>query len=174
MRSLRWLALGLFVASTALSGPQAAAAEKGYKHYTKKGAFEDVLQDLKDVIINRGLVIDYVGNVNSMLERTAKAAGSVTETGKPTPYVDAKYLQFCSAKLTHAAVSANPFNLAICPYVIFIFEAQSDPGKVVIGYRRPLPRSFEALAQGLRRHREAARRHRQRGYVGLKPIRVAS
>ena len=118
-----------------------ALAQKDFtpRHYTRAGTFEDVLQDLKDAVINRGLVIDYVGHVDKMLNRTSAAASSVTESGSKSPYLNAKYLQFCSAKLTHASVSANPFNLSICPYVVFIFEAKTDPGKIIVGYRRPIP-----------------------------------
>jgi len=94
---------------------------------------------MKDVVINIGLVIDYVGHVDKLLQRTSKAAGSVTAAGSETPYLNAKYLQFCSSKLTHASVSANPFNLSICPYVVFAFETKSKPGEIVVGYRRPVP-----------------------------------
>ncbi len=47
---------------------------------TVEADFEDVLTDLQDTIINKGLVIDYVGNVDNMLERTAKAVGSSMST----------------------------------------------------------------------------------------------
>ena len=73
-----------------------------------------------------------------MLERTSEAVGSVTPGGSKSPYIDAKYLQFCSAKLTHEVVSANPLNIAICPYVVFIFELKTDPGKIHVGYRKPI------------------------------------
>lgn len=121
------------------TAPVSAGKEFAPQHYRRSGSFEDVFQDLKDAVINRGLVIDYVGHVDKMLERTSAAAGSVTSSGSKTPYLNAKYIQFCSAKLTHSSVSANPFNLSICPYVVFVFEAKSDPGKIIIGYRRPIP-----------------------------------
>lgn len=121
-------------------GRAAQAIEKNsINQYSKQGDFEEVLQDLRDAVINRGLVIDYIGHVNAMLDRTSDAAESVTETGERTPYLNAKYIQFCSAKLTHAAVSADPYNLAICPYVVFIFETRSEPGTIVVGYRHPIP-----------------------------------
>ena len=122
-----------------ISAASGSAQPAGKKHFSTKGNFEDVFADLKDAVINRGLVIDYTGHIDTMLERTSQAAGSVTETGSKSPFVHAKYIHFCSAKLTHQAVSANPYNLAICPYVIFIFEARAEPGKVIVGYRRPIP-----------------------------------
>jgi len=102
-----------------------------------KAPFEDVLLDLQDAIISRGLVIDYTGHIDKMLMRTAEAAGSVTETGEKSPYLNAKYLQFCSAKLTHEAVSANPQNLSICPYVVYLYETRTTPGTTYLGYRKP-------------------------------------
>ena len=131
--------------------PAAAGDGGGYKYYTAQAVFEDVLQDVKDEIINRGLVIDFVGHVDTMLERTSSAAGSVTKTGNASPYLHAKYLQFCSAKLAHEAMSANPFNLSVCPYVVFVFETRSQPGRVIVGYRRTIPgpskRTREAFAR---------------------------
>jgi uncharacterized protein (DUF302 family) len=129
----------------------AAAQPVNNKHATIEAPFEEVFQDLRDAIINRGLQIDYTGHVDKMLERTSQVAGSVTETGAKSPYLSAKYIQFCSAKLTHESVSANPYNLAICPYVVFIFEARAQPGTVIVGYREPAPgpskRSKDAFAK---------------------------
>lgn len=139
---------GLLMFAVAVPGQ---AQPAGKQHYSTKGSFEDVLLDLKDAIVNRGLVIDYTGHIDKMLERTSQAAGSVTAAGSKSPYLNAKYMHFCSAKLTHEAVSANVFNMAICPYVVFIFETKSEPGKIIVGYRSPIPgpskRSKEALAK---------------------------
>ena len=149
----RTLAVMAAIAALLASGLQPVAAEgpSGTHYFTKQGAFEDVLQDVKDAIINRGLLIDYTGHIDKMLERTSEAAGSVTSTGARSPYKNAKYMHFCSAKLTHEAISANPYNLSICPYVVFLFETNAQPGKIVVGYRRPIPgpsvRSQKALAK---------------------------
>ncbi len=120
-------------------GSVSAMEKRGYNSAIKEGDFADVLQDVKDAIINRGLVIDYVGHVDTMLERTSETVGSVTEKGVKSPFLAAKYVQFCSAKLTHDAVSANPYNIAVCPYVVFVFEDRAAPGQIVVGYRRPIP-----------------------------------
>lgn len=128
------LALGL-----AISAGPPVMAKDAHPHFEKQGNFADVFQDLSDAIINRGFVIDFVGHVDTMLERTSDVSKSVTETGSRTPYLNAKYIQFCSAKLTHEAVSANPYNVVICPHVIFAFEDKTKPGRIVVGYRRPVP-----------------------------------
>lgn len=127
------IALGLCVIASAV-----AEVGTGYKSYVKDGKFEDVLEDLRDAILKRGFVIDYTGHFNQMLERTAETAGSVTGQGVKSPYTNAQYLQFCPSKLTHEAVSANPFGIANCPISLFVFELRHEAGKVHVGYRLPL------------------------------------
>ena len=140
--------LSLFLA---VPGASAAQNELGYKSNSKKADFDAVLFELKNAIIDRGLKIDYEGHLQTMLERTSEAAGSVTATGSKTPYLHAKFLQFCSAKLTHEVVSKNPRNIAICPYVVFIYEVRGKPGVIHVGYRKPIsdrsPISRKALAK---------------------------
>ena len=106
---------------------------------TVEASFDAVLQDLQDAVVNRGLVIDYVGHVNTMLERTAEASGV-----QQTPYLNARYMQFCSSALTHEAAAADPSNLSMCPYLVFAYEARNAPGKVVVGYRAPDVRGDDA------------------------------
>jgi hypothetical protein len=126
-------AFGLAVMATA-----DAEVNAGYKSYVKEAKFEDVLEDLRDAIVKRGFVIDYTGHFNQMLERTAETAGSVTSGGVKSPYTNAQYLQFCPSKLTHEAVSANPFGIANCPIAVFVFELRHEAGKVHLGYRLPM------------------------------------
>lgn len=126
------------VAALTWAGCVAAASEPGYKVVVKPGTYEDVRDNVKDAIIGRGFVIDYVGQFNDMLERTAEATGSVTEAGRKSPYRKAEYMQFCPSKLTHEAVSASPFAIANCPIAIFVYELGYEPGKINVGYRLPL------------------------------------
>ena len=111
---------------------------RGFKAYKKSAPFEDVYVDLQNAIIGKGLVIDYVGHIDQMLNRTSKIVNSVTQEGSKSPYLAAKFMQFCSAKLSHEVISANPQNIAICPYVVFVYELKNDPGVVHVGYRRPI------------------------------------
>lgn len=132
----------------ALYVPAASADEKISVSHNVSGSFEDVVFDLENAIVDEGLVIDYRGYLNAMLERTSETVGAATD-GAKSPYIDATYMHFCSAALTHAAVSADPANVSICPYVVFAYELRSDPGTVVAGYRRPVagtsPASLKAL-----------------------------
>jgi len=99
---------------------------------TVQDNYETVTSVLNDAIINQGLVIDYVGDVGAMLKRTGG------DVGENSPYANASYQLFCSAKNTHAAVAADPKNIALCPYTVFSYELRNSPGEVVVGYRRPL------------------------------------
>lgn len=103
-------------------------------HYTVKveAEYDDAILYLKDAIINRGLKIDHEGHIGDMLARTEGAVGITS------PFIKAHYLQFCSAKLSHAAMAADPKNLAVCPYVVFSFQTKENPKWVTLGYRRPM------------------------------------
>ena len=120
-----------FATSTAMAESQ-ENRQAGSVSYQTSGAFDEVLADLQDEVVNHGLVIDYVGHVNDMLNRTADA------TGSQSPYANAVYMHFCSAALTHAAVAADPQNIALCPYVVFAYEETGSAGTVTVGYRRPV------------------------------------
>ena len=76
--------------------PPAGAEPSGLKEMTKSGTYAEVRDDLKNAIVNRGFVVDYVGQFNGMLERTSEAVGAAK-----TPYTNAEFMQFCAAKLTH-------------------------------------------------------------------------
>jgi uncharacterized protein (DUF302 family) len=139
------------VAQQTEAGAVVTQTETGFVSYTIKGNFDDVEFDLEDAINAEGLLIDYRGYVNKMLENTAEAVGAVAPDGSKSPFIDATYLHFCSGKLTHDAVDADPANVAICPYLVYVYELRSDPGMVTVGYRRPVafttnsPKSAVAL-----------------------------
>ena len=132
------------LAITSLSGLAHAQKFTSYVVHTTKSDFAAALFSLENAIVNRGLVIDHVGYLGKMLERTTQA------TGGQSPYTSARYLNFCSAKLSQAAMEANPENIAICPYVMFVYELKAEPGKARIGFRRPSgaiePASQKAVA----------------------------
>ncbi len=138
--SIKGLA-GALVALTMVCGISSAVSaqtDPGYKIYTKAGKFDDVSEAVKDAILKRGFVVDYTGELNKMLERTAADTGTITSAGKKSPFKSAHFLQFCPAKLTHEAVNASPFGIANCPIAIFIFEREHEAGKIHVGYRLPV------------------------------------
>jgi hypothetical protein len=138
------LVRGLLLALLVAVAGAASAAQEDVKLYAVPGKYEDVKTDLTAAIVNQGLVIDFVGNINAMLTRTGADVGST----KPV-YLAAEYVMFCSAKLSRAMMEADPRNMAFCPYVMFVYEAAAKPGEIVIGYRRPLGGASEASKAAL-------------------------
>jgi hypothetical protein len=138
------LVRGLLLALLVAVAGAASAAQEDVKLYAVPGKYEDVKTDLTAAIVNQGLVIDFVGNINAMLTRTGADVGST----KPV-YLAAEYVMFCSAKLSRAMMEADPRNMAFCPYVMFVYEAAAKPGEIVIGYRRPLGGASEVSKAAL-------------------------
>jgi uncharacterized protein (DUF302 family) len=138
----------VLAACLVIVGTPAIANSKINARYTTsiEGTFDDVYDEFKNAIINEGLTINYVGNVDQMLERTSQAQPNTDEsTIKVTPvYLFAKYMQFCSSALTRKAAQANPQNLSMCPFTVFIYETTANPGHIVIGYRPPTLSTDEA------------------------------
>lgn len=125
-RSPVWAAMA---AAVGLAVP--AQAEEAVTTVATDGSFTDVVADLEDAIVNRGYKIDYHGHIGDMLKRTAGDVGAA----RPL-YRDAEFLQFCSAVVSRRAMEADIANIAFCPYVVFAYEAEAEPGKVVVGFRR--------------------------------------
>ena len=124
--------LKVFALAVLLLSLGAAAQTAAFAKITqKKGAFEDVRQDVADAIVARGFVIDYTARIGEMLSRTAKDVGATTEV-----YKSAVAMQFCSAKLSRDMFEADPATIAFCPYVIAVYELTAKPGIVHIAYRR--------------------------------------
>lgn len=94
-------------------------------------AFADAAQAVNDAIINKGYKVDYHGFVGEMLKRTAEDVGATKELFK-----DAELFTFCSAVMSRAVMEADITDFAYCPYVVFVYEAASEPGTVIIGFRK--------------------------------------
>lgn len=136
----------LIVSALLLAAGAAAAAADEVRSYTRQGAYDDVKFELTNAITERGLTVDYNGQLGKMLDRTGADVGST----KPI-YKNAEFFTFCSAKLSRAMMEADPMNAAYCPYVVFAIERADAPGRVVVGYRRPpktgVAASDKALAE---------------------------
>lgn len=93
--------------------------------------YADARTDLQNAIINQGLTIDYNGKLGEMLKRTAADVGA-----KGDLYINAEYFTFCSSRLSRKMMDADPNNLGLCPYMMFLFERVDSPGKVTVGYKQ--------------------------------------
>jgi uncharacterized protein (DUF302 family) len=108
------------------------AAAQPVVSYVKAGAkFDDIRDNVRTAIENRGLVVDYQGQIGQMLDRTGADVGST----KPL-YAGAQSLQFCSAKLSRKTMEAYAGNVVMCPYSIVVYATAAKPGDVVVAYRR--------------------------------------
>ncbi len=127
----RYLAAG-FIFVMVLVSSAIAGSDGGFKFYNTKGDFAGVSADVEDAIINRGYVVDYHGFIGKMLKRTAQDVGDAKKV-----YKDAEFYQFCSAVLSRRMVEADPKNIGFCPYVVVVYELESAPGTIQVGYRNP-------------------------------------
>ena len=137
------LVLGALVFVPLFSATTVAAGE--LKTFSKKGAFDGIAFDVENAIIEKGLVIDVKGDVGGMLKRTGADVGSDKEL-----YAGAKYFAFCSAILSRKMMEADPENLGLCPYIVFVYELKSDPGTVIAGYRSVGERGDDASEDALK------------------------
>lgn len=132
--------LGAFVNSgTVLAGDGGPIV-----HRVVEAAYEDVLFDLNEALTAQGLVKNYTAHVAEMLNRTAADVGATK-----TVYKNGDVVEFCSATLSRAAMEADPRNIALCPYSMFVYETVDNPGKIVIGYRKQLGASSAASKAAL-------------------------
>jgi uncharacterized protein (DUF302 family) len=108
----------------------ATAENSTIKSYSFQASYEDAVFDLGEALTNKGLVIDHKARVANMLNRTAKDIGATK-----TVYKNGVVIEFCSAKLSRAAMEADPLNMAFCPYSMFVFETTARPGTITVGYK---------------------------------------
>ena len=95
-------------------------------------SYEDVLENVKDTIIGRGMNISNVLSASEMLNRTGHDLGYDKNVFK-----HAQTVEFCSATLSHQLVSINPNNMVLCPFTISIYQLSEDTDKVYVTYRTP-------------------------------------
>lgn len=145
LRSLLASGLGIMVALAA-SAPAAvhAADQDLLKTRVVKRAYADVRIDIQNAIINQGLKIDFNGRLGDMLKRTASDVGA-----KGDLYVDAEYFTFCSSKLSRGMMDADPVNLGLCPYTMFIYQRAGTTDEVTIGYKGMPMRGDEGSRKSL-------------------------
>lgn len=126
LRLLSGLALALAIGGAALAGQN---GKDEYVTYTVEEDIDDVLFAVENEIIGRGLKIDTVSKVATMLERTRLDVG-----GTKKIFREAQIFSFCSAKLSREMMEINPANLAFCPYKVFIYATQDAPDTTVVGH----------------------------------------
>lgn len=146
---LRYLPLSLLTAALTACAPlskPAPGADTGHVvQYSKQGKFEDVRDDLRFAIQNRGLVVGQTSHIHDMLERTGKDIGRTAGI-----FRNAEAFSFCSATVSRGTMEADPHNIVFCPYTIAVYATEKQPGTVYVAYRRPTPVGSEASKASLK------------------------
>jgi hypothetical protein len=110
-----------------------------------KGRYEDVRDEVRLAIEQRGLVVDHESHIGAMLERTGKDIGSARRI-----YLGAQAFSFCSALLSRRTMEADPSNIAYCPYALVVYELLRQPGIIHVAFQRSHPdvdQLLEAIAR---------------------------
>ncbi len=117
----------------------ASAADGPYATYSSHAAFEEVMENLRGAIQERGLYINNEMHLGEMLERTGKDLGYTTQV-----YLKAESIEFCSATLSRRMVEEDPRRIVNCPFIVSVYVLPGEPGKTLVAYRRP---AAEEVAQ---------------------------
>ena len=104
-----------------------------FPSYKSSDPVDDVLENIKDAIIGRGLNISATLHASDMLNRTGADLGFPDNV-----YMEAQTVEFCSATLSHQLVAANPSNIVLCPFTISVYLLTSDPAITHVSYRIPV------------------------------------
>ena len=105
-----------------------AMADKAITYIVQED-IEDVLFSLESEIIGRGLKIDNISHVGTMLDRTAMDVGATEKI-----FFRAQVFSFCSATVSREVMQVNPANLAYCPYSIFAYTTPDAMDTTVVGH----------------------------------------
>ncbi|MEW8458812.1 MAG: DUF302 domain-containing protein [Candidatus Thiodiazotropha endolucinida] len=122
-------ALFLIVGPCMANGP--ADSFSAVKVFRSGEPFEDVVDNIKMAIVERGLLVSGTLHVSDMLNRTAP------DLGYAEVFTKAESVEFCSALISHKMAQAAPENIAICPFTIAVYVKQTDAEQVYVAYRSP-------------------------------------
>ncbi len=128
-----FLISGFFLLSITVSSQQSFTECSAHKEpvviKSVYGNFDDVWEDLKRAIEERGLVISEIFYIGEMLERTGKDIGKTKRV-----FNKAWVMEFCSASLSRDMFEKNPHFIAFCPYKINVYTLPEDEKKVYLTY----------------------------------------
>jgi len=112
-----------------------AAESTDFKKTRKVEArFEDVSDDIKIAITDRGIKINNISHIGNMLARTGKDVGSTVQIFAG----DAVAIEFCSSTISRETMEADPHNIVFCPYIISVYSLPGDEEHTYVTYRKPL------------------------------------
>ncbi len=130
MRVLSILCM-LFTFAAPCISAEPAGSPSAVRIFSSGEPFEDVVENIKMAIIERGLLVSGTLHVSDMLNRTA------SDLGYSKVFTKAESIEFCSALISHKMAQAAPENIAQCPFTIAVYVRHTDPQHVHVAYRSP-------------------------------------
>lgn len=127
-----WLILTGMGFGPAMAGGEPPSKPSPVSLYTSEETFEDVIENIKMAIIDRGMLVSGTLHVSEMLNRTGP------DLGFSQVFSKAESVEFCSALISHKMSQAAPENIVICPFTIAVYVTEAEPQKVNVAYRLPL------------------------------------
>lgn len=131
-RNILFYWLVLLTCLSGFSYPAFASDESPVVTVRIEGSFHETLQGVRMAITGRGINIAHTLPASGMLNRTGSAFGI-----KKNVFAHAEIIEFCSARISHKLIQANPENMVLCPFTISVYQLASDPGHVYLTYRKP-------------------------------------
>ncbi|QYZ65605.1 MAG: hypothetical protein OI74_14230 [Gammaproteobacteria bacterium (ex Lamellibrachia satsuma)] len=119
-------ALMLSVAGMAFAG---GAAPDPVVIYKADEAYEDVIDNIKMAVEERGMLVSGILHVSDMLNRTGP------DLGYKQVFKKAESVEFCSAVISHKMTQVSPENLVVCPFTIAVYIKADEPEQVYVAYR---------------------------------------
>ncbi len=116
----------------ALFSSFAMAADNYTVVFKAKGKYEDVRDSVQMAIEGKGLKINSMNHIATMLERTGKDLGATKQV-----YEGGEQFEFCSAQVSRCMMEADPHAIVMCPYIISVYKIPGDDA-VYVSYRKPI------------------------------------
>ena len=132
MINLRFILLALMLTIYSHSASKTTTIGYSVIYTVQDEKWEDINNDIKEAIGDKGIVISYTSHAQTMLDRTAKDTGS-----KKGVYENAQIHLFCQALLSHKMTQANPHIISGCPYGISVYELRNKKNTIYVSYRKP-------------------------------------
>ena len=120
------------LALLAFASGMALAADNYAVVFKAQGNYADVRDFIRMGIESEGLVINNMGHIADMLERTGKDLGTTKKV-----YEYGEQFEFCSSTLSRAMMEVDPHAIALCPFIISVYQMPGDKN-IYVSYRKPV------------------------------------
>ncbi|MDJ0807712.1 MAG: DUF302 domain-containing protein [Gammaproteobacteria bacterium] len=98
--------------------------------YQSEESFEDVIENIKMAIEERGMLVSGTLHVSDMLNRTGP------DLGYSKVFEKAESVEFCSASISHQMTQVAAENMSVCPFTISVYVKSAEPDQLYVAYRR--------------------------------------